>query len=148
MADYFYTLELTKTALIDWFAQKDRRWTESPLGDVTLEAWAIEGYRIYGVLVLASEAETFNRANEIAEYFMQAVEWFGWWPYTGDRVVYCRTDDHGSFWAVPDRPFVKNRVGENKSVISVYMRLIGDATSHQAGFSMEDLDETTNDWNI
>ena len=148
MADYFYTMELTKTNLISWFAQQDRKWTVSPLGDVLLAALAVEAYRIYGILELTTELRTFNRANEIAEYFKLADEYFDWYPYTGDRVVYCRTDDHGNFWLVPDRPFVKNRTGENKSVIDFFGRLIGDTTSHQAGFSMEDVDEATNDWNI
>jgi len=154
MADYFHTMDVTKTTRIDWFPQRHRNYSALPSGDILVEAMATHGYRLNGILALASELRTFNRADELAEYYEMPDEWrrwremWLWYPYLGDKLVYCRTDDHGSFWAVPDRPVIHKFVGEKKARVDIHMRLVGDTTSHQAGFGVYSVDEAVNDWNI
>ena len=148
MADFFYTLELTATSIIDWFVQQDRPVSEAPGGDIEIGAWTTEAYIIQGTLVLASELRTFNRADELAEYYSLDAEYFELADVAGEKVAYCRTDAHGSFWVIPDRPFIRKHTGENKAVVVAYCSLIGSTTDYQAGYLMEDLDELTNDWSI
>lgn len=154
MVDYFHTMAVTKTTIIDWFAQPHRNFTVTPTGDYLVEPWATHGYRILGILVLSTELRTFNRATEIAEYYEMPDEWrlwrefWLWYPYLGDKLVYCRTDDFGNFWALPDRPTVHKYVGTNQATVDIFMRLVGTTVSHQAGFGVYDVDEATNDWNI
>ncbi len=148
MADYYYKMEVTKTTLIDWFTQQRQPWSIAPDGDILVDPWAVYGYIIHGVLALASELRTFNRANELAEQYELPDEFYGAYPYAGDKLVYCRTDDHGNFWALPDRPSIHKFTGENEALISLYMRLIGTTAEYQAGFNMDDLDIVTNDWGI
>lgn len=152
MPDLYYTLDITATSDFGWFIQQDRRWTINPLGDVLLDPFVVEGYRIAGFISLASELRTFNRADEVAEYYSLDVEYFEipGWEDSGVKVVYCQSDALGSisFWMVPDRAFVKKLTGENKAIIDIYGRHIGDVSVLQAGFRMEDLDELTNDWNL
>lgn len=148
MADLYYKMDATKTTLIDWFTQSRQRWSIAPDETVLVEARATFAYILHGILILASELRTFNRATELAEQYELDAEFFLWFPYTGDKVVYCRTDDHGNFWAVPDRPIIHKFTGENEALILIYMRLIGTTADYQAGFNMDDLDEATNDWGI
>ncbi len=148
MADFFYTLELTGTTIIDWFPQKDRPLTETPAGDILIGAWTTEAYIIQGTLTLATELRTFNRADELAEYYSLDAEYFELADVAGEKVAYCRTDDHGNFWVIPDIPFIHKHTGENKAVIVAYCSLIGSTTDYQAGYLMNDLDELTNDWDI
>ena len=154
MVDYFHTMEVTKTPLIDWFPQRHRNWSSTPEGDYLVEAWATHCYRLYGILSLATELQTFNRATELAEYYVMPnehhswLEFWLWYGYRGDKLVYCRTDDHGNFWAVPDRPIIHKFVGEKKVRVDVFMRIVGTTTGYQAGFGVYDVDEATNEWNI
>ena len=154
MADYFHTMAVTKTARIDWFPQRHRSWSSTPEGDYLVEATATHCYRLYGILVLATELRTFNRATELAEYYEMPdddhswLEFWLWYGYLGDKLVYCRTDDHGNFWAVPDRPIVHKFVGDNEARIDVHMQPVGTTASHQAGFGVYDVDEAVNDWDI
>jgi len=154
MADYFHTMDVTKTTLIDWFPQRHRNFTVTPEGDYLVEAWATHGYRLYGILTLSSELRTFNRATELAEYYEMPnehrswLEFWLWYGYRGEKLVYCRTIEHGNFWAVPDRPIISKFVGENRARVDVHMRLVGTTTTHQAGFGVYDAEIGVNDWNI
>jgi len=154
VADYFHTMDVTKTLRIDWFPQRHRNFTITPEGDYLVEAFATHCYRIYGILVLATELRTFNRATELAEYYEMPdehhswLEFWLWYGYLGHKLVYCRTDDHGNFWAVPDRPIVHKFVGTNEAQVDIHMRIVGSTASHQAGFGVYDVEAATNDWNI
>jgi len=149
MVDYFHIMDVTKTARIDWFPQRHRNFTVAPGGDILVEAMATHGYRLNGILALASELLTFNRADELAEYYEQPVAVYLWgYEPLGLKRVYCRTDDHGNFWAVPDRPVVHKYVGTNEATLDIQMRLIGTTADYQACFKVEDVDVESSDWNI
>jgi len=150
MVDYYHVIALDATTRLDWFPLRNRNYTIAPDGDILVSPFATMGYRIHGVLSLAGgEAETFARANEVAEYYEQPDAFYLWsYEPQGLKLVYCRTDNYGSFWAVPDRPFVSKFVGTNEAVIDVYMRLIGTIADYQACFLVEDVDIETSDWGI
>lgn len=143
MADMIESLVVEQTEALLWIPQQDRAWTELPGGDIELEAFAAEGYRIYGVLALASEALTFNRADEIAEYYTMVKR-----LTQAHKIVYCQHDVHGSFYLTLTRPFIKKYVGDNQAIVDVYGKLEGDITTLQEGFRMTDLDIVSNDWNL
>ena len=154
MADYFHTMDVSKTLLIDWFPQRHRNFTVAPEGDYLVEAMATHGFRIHGVLALATELRTFNRATELAEYYEMPDEhdrwrelWL-WYGYRGDKLVYCRTDDHGNFWAVPDRPIIHKFIGDNQATVDIQLRIVGNTGGHQAGFGVYDAEIGVNDWGI
>jgi hypothetical protein len=137
------SLVIEQTAALLWIPQQDRPWTELPDGDVELEAFTTEGYRIYGVLTLASEALTFIRADELAEYYTMVKR-----LTQAHKIVYCQHDVLGSFYLTLLRPFIKKFVGDNQAILDVYGKLEGDITTLQEGFQMMDLDIVSNEWNL
>lgn len=143
MADLIESLVVEETAALLWIPQQDRAWTELPDGDIELEAFATEGYRIYGYLALASEALTFIRADEIAEYYTMVERLI-----QAHKIVYCQHDDYGSFYLTLTRPFITKFVGDNQAVVDVYGKLEGDITTLQEGFRMTDFDIVSNDWGL
>ena len=149
MADYYHVMDVTKTTVIDWFPQRHRNYTVTPAGDYLVEAVATHGYRLHGIIALASELRTFNRADELAEYYEQPDAFYLWrHEPLGLKLVYCRTDDYGCFWAVPDRPTIHKYVGANQASVDIQLRLVGTVTDYQACFLVEDVDVESSDWNI
>lgn len=150
MVDYYHVIPLDETVQLGWFPQRHRDYSVLPGGDYLVEAMATHGYRVYGILSLAGgDAETFARVNEAAEYYEQPDAFYLWMHEPlGLKLVYCRTDDYGSFWAVPDRPIVHKYVGDNEATLDIQMRLIGTTADYQACFLVEGVDVESSDWNI